>query len=563
MQENRIPLGEYPRPQMRRESYYSLNGTWEFEITKTPELPQRFSQTILVPFSPETASSGVLKTVSPKDYAWYRRSFSLPEGFRKGRVLLHFDAADQIAEVFFNGVRLGSHTGGYTPFSFEITDVLKEENVLTVKIVDLSDTSYHSRGKQKIRRGGIWYTPQSGLWQSVWLECVPLDYIETLRITPLYDESAVELTVRTNKPGICRAKIGETEASFAANEPFRFALPGFTAWSPENPYLYSLEVTFGEDRVDSYFGMRKFSVEPDSAGVKRLFLNGKPYFHCGVLDQGYYPGGMYTPLSDEAMIRDIESAKKLGFNMIRKHIKIEPLRWYYHCDRLGMLVWQDMPNGGGSYSFFTVSAPLVTGIHLKDHHYRLFSRKDPEGREQYRKELSEMIDRLYNCTCIAVWVPFNEGWGQFDAEEAVKQIRSLDRSRTIDHASGWHDQKIGELQSMHVYFKKFRLPKDRLGRAQALSEFGGYNFRISGHGEGKKNFGYRKIETQEEFAEALDRLIAEQILPAQEKGLSACVYTQLSDVEDELNGLLTFDRAQFKVSPEESPFFRLLKRNAR
>ena len=563
MQENRIPLGEYPRPQMRRESYYSLNGTWEFEITKTPELPQRFSQTILVPFSPETAPSGVLKTVSPKDYAWYRRSFSLPEGFRKGRVLLHFDAADQIAEVFFNGVRLGSHTGGYTPFSFEITDVLKEENVLTVKIVDLSDTSYHSRGKQKIRRGGIWYTPQSGLWQSVWLECVPLDYIETLRITPLYDESAVELTVRTNKPGICRAKIGETEASFAANEPFRFALPGFTAWSPENPYLYSLEVTFGEDRVDSYFGMRKFSVEPDSAGVKRLFLNGKPYFHCGVLDQGYYPGGMYTPLSDEAMIRDIESAKKLGFNMIRKHIKIEPLRWYYHCDRLGMLVWQDMPNGGGSYSLFTVSAPLVTGIHLKDHHYRLFSRKDPEGREQYRKELSEMIDRLYNCTCIAVWVPFNEGWGQFDAEEAVKQIRSLDRSRTIDHASGWHDQKIGELQSMHVYFKKFRLPKDRLGRAQVLSEFGGYNFRISGHGEGKKNFGYRKIETQEEFAEALDRLIAEQILPAQEKGLSACVYTQLSDVEDELNGLLTFDRAQFKINPEESPFFRLLKRNAR
>ncbi len=563
MQENKIPLGEYPRPQMRRESYYSLNGTWEFEITKTPEPPQRFSQTILVPFSPETAPSGVLKTVSPTDFAWYRRSFSLPEDFRSGRVLIHFDAADQIAEVFLNGVRLGSHTGGYTPFSFEITDVLKEENVLTVKIVDLSDTSYHSRGKQKIRRGGIWYTPQSGLWQSVWLECVPLDYIENLRITPLYDESAVELTVLTNEPGTCRAKIGEIEATFGANEPCRLALPGFTAWSPENPHLYPLEVTFGEDRVESYFGMRKFSVETDSTGVKRLFLNGKPYFHCGVLDQGYYPGGMYTPLTDEAMVRDIESAKKLGFNMIRKHIKIEPLRWYYHCDRLGMLVWQDMPNGGGSYSLFTVSAPLVTGIHLKDHHYRLFARKDPEGRAQYRKELSEMIDRLYNCTCIAAWVPFNEGWGQFDAEEAVKQIRSLDQSRTIDHASGWHDQKIGELQSMHVYFRKFRLPKDRLGRAQVLSEFGGYNFRISGHGEGKKNFGYRKIETQEGFAKALEALIVGQILPAQEQGLSACVYTQLTDVEDELNGLLTFDRAQFKVTPEESPFFRLLGRNAR
>ena len=561
MEEARIPLSDYPRPQMRRESYLSLNGTWEFEITQNPEAPERFSGNILVPFSPETEPSGIGKTVSPTDFAWYRRCFSLPEGFNRGRVLLHFGAADQIAEVFLNGKRLGGHTGGYTPFSFEITESVREENELTVKIIDLSDTSYHSRGKQKIRRGGIWYTPQSGLWQSVWLESMPRDYIEKLRIRPLFDESAVEMCVLTNVPGVCRAKTGEIEAEFEANVPVKIALPGFTAWSPENPYLYPLEVSFGEDRVESYFGMRKFSVEEDAAGIRRLFLNGKPYFHCGVLDQGYFPGGMYTALTDEAMIRDIESAKALGFNMIRKHIKIEPLRWYYHCDRLGMLVWQDMPNGGGKYSLFTVSAPLVTGIHLRDSHYRLFSRPDPEGRAQYKKELSEMIDHLYNCVCIAMWVPFNEGWGQFDAREILEQIEALDQSRTVDHASGWHDQKIGEIRSMHVYFRKFRLPKDKPGRAQVLSEFGGYNYKISGHGEGKKNFGYRRIESREDFANALSNLIENEILPAQEKGLSACVYTQLSDVEDELNGLLTFDREQYKIEPEKSPFFRLLKMN--
>ncbi len=561
MEETNIPLSEYPRPQMVRDSYLSLNGKWDFTITRTDEIPEQFTDTILVPFSPETAPSGVGRDVTPEDYAWYQRSFILPEGFHKGRILLHFDAADQTAEVYLNGVRLGSHVGGYTPFSFELTDHLAKENILTVKIRDVSDTSYHSRGKQKIHRGGIWYTPQSGLWQSVWIESVPDAYIQKLRITPLYDESAVELTVYTNEKGKCLAKIGESETEFDSNEPCRISLPGFTPWTPENPFLYPLRVAFGTDEVSSYFGMRKFSVEADADGIRRLFLNGKPYFHCGVLDQGYYPGGMYTPLSDEAMIRDIESAKRLGFNMIRKHIKIEPLRWYYHCDRLGVLVWQDMINGGGHYSLLTVSAPLVTGIHLKDHHYRLFSRGNPEGRKQYRKELSEMIDHLYNCTCIAMWVPFNEGWGQFDAEKAVEQIQSVDRSRTVDHASGWHDQKIGEIHSMHVYFRKFRLREDPLNRAQVLSEFGGYNFKISGHGEGKKNFGYRRMKTKEDFADALQKLIDHEILPAQEKGLSACVYTQLSDVEDELNGLLTFDREKFKIDPENSPFFSLQKRN--
>lgn len=540
-------LEEYPRPQMKRESYLNLNGVWDMAITETENPPIKYDGEILVPFSPESELSTVNKTLLPSQTLWYRRLVRLPEGFNRGCVLLHFGAVDQTATVFVNGTELVSHVGGYTPFSTDITAVLNEENTVIVKVRDNSDTSYYSRGKQKTERGGIWYTAQSGIWQTVWMESVPEEYISGIEITPMFDEGEVELKVISEGKHSCRAQAGGDKIAFSSNEAVRLKVPDFIAWSPENPHLYELNITMGEDSVESYFGMRKFSVERDEKGVKRLFLNNKPYFHTGLLDQGYYCDGLYTAPSDEAMIFDIQTAKDMGFNMLRKHIKIEPLRFYYHCDRLGMLVWQDMVNGGGKYKTLTIVSPLVTGIHWKDSHYNLFARESREGREQYQKELDETVRHLYNAVSIAMWVPFNEGWGQFDASDAVKRILKLDKTRTIDHASGWHDQKIGEIKSLHVYFRRYRFKRDKLERAVVLSEFGGYNFRAEGHCFNDRDFGYKRLKSQKELLEAFENLYYNEILPAKEKGLCATVYTQLSDVEDELNGLVSYDRKVVKL----------------
>ena len=539
-------LEEYPRPQMVRDSYLNLNGVWKYAITETEAPPEEYDGEIVVPFSPESELSGVGRTVLPTQTLWYKRTLSLQEDFNKGRVLLHFGAVDQQANVYINGTEVGSHLGGYTPFSIDISSVLKEENTLVVKVRDSSDSSYQSRGKQKTARGGIWYTAQSGIWQTVWLESVPEDYIENIKITPLFDESEVELTVFSEKPLECRAQAAGNELTFFSNEPARLKIPDFIAWTPENPHLYPLKVTMGKDSVDSYFGMRKFSVDADKNGVKRLFLNNEPYFHTGLLDQGYFCDGLYTAPSDEALLFDIQTAKNLGFNMLRKHIKIEPLRFYYHCDRLGMLVWQDMVNGGEEYNKLTITSPLITGVHWNDKHYKWFARTNEKGREQYLRELDETVKHLYNAVSIAMWVPFNEGWGQFDAEKAVKRIMDLDETRTIDHASGWHDQKIGDIKSLHVYFKPYRFKKDKLGRAVVLSEFGGYNFRAEGHCFNDRDFGYKRLKTPEALLDAYEKLFYKEILPAKEQGLCATVYTQLTDVEDELNGLLSYDRKVLK-----------------
>jgi len=540
-------LTEYPRPQMVRESYLNLNGIWQYAITETENLPDQLDGDILVPFSPECELSGVMRSLSPTQTLWYQRTLKISSNFNVGRVLLHFGAVDQQATVYLNGTEVCSHVGGYTPFSADITAHLKEENVILVKVRDLSDSSCHSRGKQKSKRGGIWYTAQSGIWQTVWMESVPNDYISSLCITPLFDESAVELTVLSESSIQCNTNVGGQNISFPPNEPVKLRLDSFIPWSPEYPYLYDFTVTMGEDRVGSYFGMRKFSVDTDENGIKRLFLNNKPYFHNGLLDQGYYSDGMYTAPSDEAMIFDIQTAKDMGFNMLRKHIKIEPLRWYYHCDRIGMLVWQDMINGGGDYKPITITSPVVTDIHFKDSHYSWFARSDAEGRRQYYIELDEMIRHLYNAVSIGMWVPFNEGWGQFDASKAVDRILKLDTTRTIDHASGWHDQKIGEIKSLHVYFRKYRYQSDKLGRAVVLSEFGGYNFRVNGHCFNEKDFGYKRFETAEELMSAYNNLYETEILPAKKEGLCATVYTQLTDVEDELNGLISYDRKVIKL----------------
>ena len=542
-----LPLPEYPRPQMVRGHWMSLNGEWEYAICESKVIPEKFDGKILVPFSPETELSGVRKKLEPGQYLWYRREILLPEDFAGRRVILHFGAVDQIADVWVNQQHAVTHVGGYLSFEADITAFIPENKLsVVVRVSDDTDRSFHTRGKQKTKRGGIWYTPQSGIWQSVWLEAVPQNYVRALRITPFYDDGEVDIA----------ADIVGNERAFAHfgresyELPARIPVPDFEAWSPEHPKLYDFSVSCGEDEVTSYFAMRKFSVEQDEKGVPRLFLNNEPYFHNGILDQGYWPDGLYTAPTDEALYRDILTAKESGFNMIRKHIKVEPLRWYYHCDRLGMLVWQDMPCGGGRYSPAVVAAPLVTGIHLRDSAYGLFDRSDEAGRREFQDELIDMITQLYNCPCIAMWVIFNEGWGQFDAKKMTDAVRFVDNTRTIDHASGWHDQGASDVRSEHVYFRPYRFRADKKGRAVVLSEFGGYARAIDGHLFSKKNFGYKTLDSAEKLTEALEELYRNQIRPAKERGLSAAVYTQMSDVEDEINGLVTYDRAVVKTDPE-------------
>lgn len=546
-------LTEYPRPQMRRNSYLNLNGRWEYAITDSDELPRHWDGTILVPFSPESALSGVGRSLQPGQTLWYRREVIVPQGFipADGRLLLHFGAVDQEAAVYWNGRLLGRHMGGYNAFTLDATDALGPRNSLVVRVHDDTDASFHSRGKQKTRRGGIWYTPQSGIWQTVWMEAVPRHYIESLRIVPLFDQSAVEVMVRCSQPLQCEATVDGRTVPFTSGEPARIPMPDFRAWSPEDPYLYDLSVTLGEDRVESYFGMRKMEVRADRGGVKRLFLNGEPYFQSGLLDQGYWPDGLYTAPSDEALIYDIQTAKAMGFNLLRKHIKVEPMRWYYHCDRLGMLVWQDMPSGGGKYRFSTITLPLVTGIHRRDNHYRAFARASSQGRGEYIDELEEMVGQLFNAPSVVLWVPFNEGWGQFDSTLVMERLRALDPTRPVDPASGWHDQGAGELRSLHVYFKPFRFRRDRRGRALALSEFGGYNLRVDGHCFNQKDYGYRRLPDAAALWRDFSRLYEREVLPAVPRGLCASVYTQLSDVEDELNGLMTYDRRVVKLDADE------------
>lgn len=548
MDENCI-LTEYPRPQMRRNSYLNLNGRWEYAITDSDESPRHWDGTILVPFSPESTLSGVGRSLQPGQTLWYRREVIVPQGFipADGRLLLHFGAVDQEAAVYWNGRLLGRHMGGYNAFTLDATDALGPRNSLVVRVHDDTDASFHSRGKQKTRRGGIWYTPQSGIWQTVWMEAVPRHYIESLRIVPLFDQSAVEVMVRCSQPLQCEATVDGRTVPFTSGEPARIPMPDFRAWSPEDPYLYDLSVTLGEDRVESYFGMRKIEVRADRGGVKRLFLNGEPYFQSGLLDQGYWPDGLYTAPSDEALIYDIQTAKAMGFNLLRKHIKVEPMRWYYHCDRLGMLVWQDMPSGGGKYRFSTITLPLVTGIHRRDNHYRAFARASSQGRGEYMDELEEMVGQLFNAPSVVLWVPFNEGWGQFDSTLVMERLRALDPTRPVDPASGWHDQGFGDVRSLHVYFQKYKFQPDKLGRATLLSEFGGYVHRVEGHAMGGRSVGYKTCDAPLSLEYALQALYDEQIRPAIAQGLSAAVYTQLSDVEHELNGLVTYDRSIVKL----------------
>lgn len=538
------PLPEYPRPQFVRDSYLNLNGTWNYIIKNNGNMPSKYMAEITVPFSPETELSGVCRMLKPDEFLFYQKKFTLPDGFNKGRVFINFGAVDQIATVYFNGKELGTHKGGYTPFKFELTDALleNEENTLVVKVQDFSDTKSYSRGKQKSKRGGIWYTAQSGIWQTVWLESTPVEFLESVKITPDYDNEQVKFEYFGTDDVEVMIYDGDNLIADTTDKVVK--IPDFKSWSPESPFLYDVVFKACGEQIKSYFGMRKFSVGTDNQGIKRLFLNNKPYFHNGLLDQGYYSDGYLTPPTNQAMENDVLFAKEAGFNMLRKHIKIEPLLWYHYCDVNGILVWQDMVNGGGEYGLEVSVIPFVN-ITLDDRNYRNFHRTDPEGRKLYYQELNETIDYLYNCPCIAMWVPFNEGWGQFDSAKAYEMVKKLDTTRVVDTTSGWHDMGASDVVSKHIYFTPIKVKTS--SRPYVLSEFGGFSMKIQNHTFNDKMFGYKIYKTKESLTKAYTRLYNNVIIPQIKDGLCAAVYTQVTDVEDELNGLMTYDREIVKI----------------
>ena len=582
-------LEEYPRPLLMREDYQILNGWWDYAFTIDYKQPQQYEGRILVPFSPETALSGVGRQLKPDEYLWYRRNFDLPGWDREkgqNRILLHFGAVDQSCEVRINGHKVKRHTGGYLPFEVDISRYAQESaNELIVAVKDLSDTSYHSKGKQKLNAGGMFYTAQSGIWQTVWLEKVPETYIKEIKTVPDIEKKIIRIKVSSSystdkknvdklsrnlpieikirKPGlypdpvvkpsqISTEDMLETAVLAVSDKWIEIPIESISLWNCETPYLYYFEVKLGDDRAISYFAMRKFSLETKvHEEFLRICLNGEVQFQNGVLDQGYWPESLYTPPSDAAMIFDIQEMKKTGFNMVRKHLKIEPQRWYYHCDRLGIVVWQDMVNGGSYYKhwFVTYGATLLSWLRIpmRDVYPRLLSRAAQAGRLECIREMKEMIRLLGNHPSIAAWVIFNEGWGQFQTEDMTRIVRRLDPNRLIDQASGWFDQGGGDFSSLHNYFFKLFIRPER-ERASVLSEFGGYSYREPGHCAKEKLYGYgickNKKDLEKRFLERWSGV--RNLIP---QGLSASIYTQWTDVEEEVNGVFTYDREVRKIEP--------------
>ena len=645
-------LPEHPRPQFARSSYLALHGRWEYAITPawiTPSIaragdaPERFDGSILVPFSPEAPLSGVERQLQPGELLWYRlrfevarpphiavsaETFSLPAivsafgsmlAIKAGqRCLLHFDGVDHACAFWVNGMQMAVHEGAYQPFSVDITDELNwGENELLVCVSDPSDTGPQLRGKQKLQRGSIWYTAQSGIWQPVWMEAVPQVHVESLRV--LADMHAnLTIEIETNRPApaftarifprSCTNGLGEAEGNLAlqaereapeleapAIAPFAQARPqdfGQTArqaseerdlvrvtaridpqrprlqtaqihvddvqlWTPETPHLYAIEIRCGDDKVQTYCGFRTVEVGPDDKGVPRFKLNGKPYFLRGVLDQGYWPESMMTPPADAALVHDIVTVKDLGFNMLRKHLKVENERWYWHCDRLGMLVWQDMPSGGMNYdSWYTSHQPtLIRSSWTRQRDDTPLGRKrlssdDPRMQQEWTATCRNAVKRLCNHPCIVTWVLFNEGWGQFDAHAATDMVRKLDPTRPIDATSGWYDQACGDYWSVHNYFRTLAVWPDQHAsapRAFVISEFGGLTLHVTDHSALELSYGYNSFDDPAQWRTAVRNTLA-QADALEAKGLAGFVYTQLSDVEEETNGLLTYDRKVNKLA---------------
>ncbi len=533
-----IPWNVYPRPMMKRDSFFCLNGKWDFFVSGEEK------KEILVPFCPESALSGIERVYPEDTVLTYVKTFSLPEGFVKDRVLLHFGAVDQIARVYLNGEFLCEHLGGYLPFSVEITEYLQEENTLTVEVEDHLSDQILPYGKQCKKRGGMWYTPVSGIWQTVWIESVPTRYIQSVRadmvgsFVKIFVDGVEEATVKVTTPtGDLTAHLREGVAQFDLGEP--------RLWSPEDPYLYEYSVQTAEDEVQSYFAARSLSVE-EVGGVKRMCLNGKPYFFHGLLDQGYFCDGIFTPASPVVYTEEIERVKALGFNTLRKHIKIEPQIFYAECDRLGMLVWQDMVNNGDYRYVRDTVLPTIGFIRKRDRRIH----RNSAMRRAFLSAMQETVETLRWHPCICLWTIFNEGWGQFESTYAYKVLKELDDTRFIDATSGWFQSGESDLESRHVYFKKVKGFKTK--RPLVISEFGGYTYSVQGHiFNPSKTYGYGALETREKYVEKLRAVYLEEMLPAVKDGVCASIYTQVSDVEDEVNGLFTYDRKVAKIFPEE------------
>jgi hypothetical protein len=536
-------LADYPRPQMRRERWQVLNGLWQFAVAAEGEAPpcgKELPGHILVPFPVESALSGVMHH---SERLWYRRTFSVPKDWAGQRIFLHFGAVDWEATVWLNGKKLGRHRGGYDGFSFDLTPALDPggSQELIVGVWDPTDAGTQPRGKQVRKPSGIYYTPTTGIWQTVWLEPVPAVSIVSLRIVPDVDARGVRISVQVSgeRAGLglrATASGGKTKliAEGSPGQVLTISLPSPRLWSPDDPFLYDLAVELRSDgktvdRVESYFGMRKIAIGPDEKGVTRLFLNGKPSFQVGPLDQGFWPDGLYTPPTDAALRFDVEMTRRLGFNMTRKHVKVEPDRWYYWCDKLGLLVWQDMPSGDRDV------APR------KDDLVR-----SRESARQYETELRRMIDGRHNHPCIVMWVVFNEGWGQFDTARITRQTKEYDPTRLVDCASGWNDRGVGDVHDIHAYPGPAS-PEPEPKRAAVLGEFGGLGLKVDGHTWSTKTWGYRGTSDREDLTRKYERLLRGVYELRDRRGLSAAVYTQLTDVESEANGLFTYDREVLKV----------------
>lgn len=535
------PWNEYPRPTMVRGSFLCLNGYWDFHIGE--EAPLEYSEKILVPFPPESKLSGIERNIPKNAFMHYKRSFSLDRDFLSDRFILHFGAVDTICEVFLNGELIARHEGGYLPFSVDCTDKIKiGENSLYLRVCDTISPLY-PYGKQTHKRGGMWYTPVSGIWQTVWAEAVPNNYVKKLKITPTVQNVKIEVFGGTEEKTIT---IRETGEKFVfSGEEITISPSSIHLWSPEDPYIYNFILETGNDKIESYFALRDIGIT-EISGLKRLTLNGKPYLFNGLLDQGYFPDGLFLPATKQGYEDDILNAKALGFNMLRKHIKIEPEIFYHLCDKLGIIVFQDMVNNS-NYSFlFDTILPTICMKRFPD----IFLHRDKRSRKIFENHMYAEMDHLYNFPSIVYYTIFNEGWGQFCADKMYLCAKKHDPTRIIDATSGWFTQKHSDVESLHIYFKALKLGRNK-NRPIVISEFGGYSYRAEGHLFGDNNYGYRLFKNAEDYEKAIIRLYTDEVMPLIPKGVCALVYTQLTDVEDETNGFLTYDRKLLKVNSDK------------